>query len=147
MTRLRIMVPICKGPIQEAIIHLFTTFHRGDSRVITREEMRIETLAGEDLQMSRHKAEGLMNNMVRESFAFLLYKLCFLAWPASKLSYLSKRSEPRENARARDRGKEARRSLARSRETRFTRPNRRAFSQAILGIAVADSCSCYFLKL
>ena len=83
MTRLRIMVPICKGPIQEAIIHLFTTFRRGVSRVITREEMKIETLAGEDLQMSRHKAEGLMNNMVRESFAFLLYKLCFLAWPAS----------------------------------------------------------------
>lgn len=79
MTRLRIMVPICKGPIQEAIIHLFTAFHRGVSRVITREEMRIETRAGEDLQMSRHKDEGLMNNMVRESFTFLLYKLCFLA--------------------------------------------------------------------
>lgn len=64
MTRLLIMVPICKGPIQEAIIHLFTTFRRGVSRVITQEEMRIETRAGEDLQMSRHKAEGLMNNMV-----------------------------------------------------------------------------------
>lgn len=65
MTRLRIMVPICRGPIQEAIIHIFTTFRRGVSRVITQEEMITETRAGEDLQMSRHKDEDLMNNMVR----------------------------------------------------------------------------------
>ena len=41
-------------------------------------------------------------------------------WPASKLSYLGKRREPLENAH--------------SRETRFTRPNRRACSQAITGM-------------
>ena len=39
---------------------------------------------------------------------------------------MGKRSEPRENARA----SPSRRTLARSRETRFTRPNRRACSQA-----------------
>ena len=47
-------------------------------------------------------------------------------WPASKLSYLGERSEPRENARARGLA----RSLARSRETRFARLKRRACSQA-----------------
>ena len=53
--------------------------------------------------------------------------LFFTAYLASKLSYLGKRSEPREN---RERGV-AGPSLGRSRETRFTRPNRRACSQAI----------------
>ena len=51
----------------------------------------------------------------------------------AKLSYLGKRREPRENARARGPRKgplRLRCSLARSRETRFTRPNRRACSQA-----------------
>ena len=43
---------------------------------------------------------------------------------ACEQALLAKRSEPRENARATGR------SLARSRETRFTRPNRTACSQA-----------------
>ena len=33
--------------------------------------------------------------------------MCIFSLPASKLSYLGKRSEPRENARARGRGKES----------------------------------------
>ena len=45
--------------------------------------------------------------------------------PARKISYLGERSEPRENAQARGR------SLARSRETRFARLNRRACSPAM----------------
>ena len=47
-------------------------------------------------------------------------------WPASKLSYLGKRREPLENAH--------------SRETRFTRPNRRACSQAIPGFGSTHLC-------
>ena len=51
--------------------------------------------------------------------------------PASKLSYLDKGSEPRENARARGRGtSRLRRSLARFHAARFARPNMRACSQA-----------------
>ena len=50
-------------------------------------------------------------------------------YPASKLSYLGKRNESRENARAS--GEAARGpSLARSCEACFARPNRRACSQA-----------------
>ena len=60
--------------------------------------------------------------------------LC-LTKPASKLSYLDKRSEPRENARA----TRLRRSLALSRETLFTRPNRGAYWQAILFVLVLSA--------
>ena len=45
-------------------------------------------------------------------------------WERGWLSYLGKRSEPRENARARGAEPLAASPLARSRETRFTRPNR-----------------------
>ena len=58
-------------------------------------------------------------------------KILISGEPASKLSDLGKRSEPRENARARDLcPSRPLRSLVRSRETCFTRPNRRACSQA-----------------
>ena len=49
-------------------------------------------------------------------------------------------SEPREKARARGPSR-LRRSLARSRETRFTRPNRRACSQAISSLTLVHSLS------
>ena len=72
----------------------------------------------------------------------------------SKLSYLGKRSDPRENARARGGGKEERlrRLLARSLETRFTSPNRRACSQAKLRLTFlapffSPACPKIFRKL
>ena len=70
---------------------------------------------------------------------FRITLLEHLNWPASKLSSLGEQSESREKARASGEGARGQKSesrenlspsLARSREARFARLNRRACSQA-----------------